>query len=221
MSLPLTIITAVRDGAAFLEDMIESVRSQGIAVPHIIVDDGSGDETPVILAGYGAELSTITLDHSVGQAAALNHAVDSVESTHCLILDADDLMADGQIARVLDMLQSDSSIDLLFSGFREFASGDSASRWVIREESQIGYFSGGAVLRTELVRDLGGFSGDIRLGWFIDFALRARESGAQERTMNDVGLLRRVHGANMTIREKGNDSGYLAVARAAIARRRE
>ena len=222
MSRPpgLTVLTAVRDGAAFIAEAIASVRASTAQVPHIVMDDGSRDATAAILAATDG-LERVTLPQSIGPAAALNLAFARAKTTHCMVVDADDRVTPGHIDRLLGIIAADPGLDFIWSGIREFAEPAVAARYLVRTEQQVGYLTSGAVVRTELFAALGGFDPQIRLGYFVDLVARARSMGVREHICPELGLERRVHGANMTIRERERKGDFLAIARAAVLRHRE
>src|SRR5690606_15139318 len=67
----------------------------------IVVDDGSRDDTPQVLAGYVArypQLRAIRQDNA-GAAAARNHGIRQARGRYALLLDADDeLLPDALVA---------------------------------------------------------------------------------------------------------------------------
>lgn len=217
----LTLVTAVRDGMPFLTEMMASVRERQPAVRHIVIDDGSRDATPEVLAGLAGAPDVITMPHSVGQAAALNAALGRVKTPWFMIMDADDLLEPGYLAHVLDALSSGPRPDLVYGQAREFGDADARARWTVRDEPCTGYWTSGSVVRTSLAASLGGFDPRIRHGAFVDFRMRAISAGAWELVLPYPAVLRRVHGGNMTIRDAAAGTrDYLAIARAAAARAR-
>lgn len=217
----LTLVTAVRDGMPFLTEMIASVRECQPAVSHIVIDDGSRDATPEVLAGLAGTPDVITMPRSVGQAAALNAALGRVKTPWFMIMDADDLLERGYLAHVVSALSSDPRPDLVYGQGREFGDADARARWTVRDESRTGYWTSGSVVRTSLATSLGGFDPRIRHGAFVDFRMRAVSAGAWELVLPYPSVLRRIHGANMTIRDAAAGTrDFLAIARAAATRAR-
>lgn len=216
----ITVITPVRDGARYLAAMIASVGAQAAGIRHLVIDDGSTDATPHVLAAHAGQVETITLPASLVPAAALNRGFADCTTSHVLIVDADDLLMPGQLDRLARAIERQPEIDLVFSGWREFAELGLEANLVVRDTVRTGYISTGTLVRRGLHAALGGFDAAIRLGSFIDFASRARAAGASELVLPELGLMRRVHGANMTLRERDRVGDMLAVARAAAARRR-
>ena len=68
----VTVVTPAYNQAEFLRDTIESVLSQDYPnIEHIVLDDGSTDETPEILASYGDKVRWET-HKNMGQTATIN-----------------------------------------------------------------------------------------------------------------------------------------------------
>ncbi|ABQ69725.1 glycosyl transferase, family 2 [Rhizorhabdus wittichii RW1] len=217
----VSVLTAVRNGADWLGETIRSVAGQSIAHEHVVVDDGSTDATPDVAAAHAGTIRYVRRDPA-GAPAALGHALSLATAPYVTILDADDLMADDErLARQAAVLDAHPAIDLALGQYREFASGAALEqgRWQVRTEPQAGFLTGAVMFRRDLALRIG-FDEKLVLGWFVDFVVRAREAGAREMVTDDLVFLRRVHGANTTIVESNRQSDYLAVARAAIARRR-
>jgi hypothetical protein len=90
----VSVVMAVRNGAVFLEEAVESVLAQTLRdLELIVVDDGSTDRTPEILAEFARADPRIRL---VGPAAgglsrALNLACAEARGQYLARLDADDV----------------------------------------------------------------------------------------------------------------------------------
>src|SRR3712207_2326923 len=92
----------VHDGAAFLDEAIASVLGQDFEdLELVVVDDGSSDRTPEILAawsGRDARVVVHRLETRRGLAAALNAGISVVRAPLIARLDADDVVLAGRFA---------------------------------------------------------------------------------------------------------------------------
>jgi glycosyltransferase involved in cell wall biosynthesis len=91
----------------FLDAAIASALNQ--TYPHIeviVVDDGSTDDSPAIITGYGDRLIPI-LKANGGQASALNAGFAASRGDIICLLDADDLFLPTKVAEVVDLFQTD------------------------------------------------------------------------------------------------------------------
>jgi glycosyltransferase involved in cell wall biosynthesis len=98
---------AVRDGAAYLAEAIESVREQTLEdLELIVVDDGSTDETPQILADLARRDERIRALRSVGGVSrARNRGCREARGRYLACLDADDAALPDRLARQVAFLE--------------------------------------------------------------------------------------------------------------------
>ncbi|VFQ43559.1 glycosyltransferase family 2 protein [Desulfoluna butyratoxydans] len=91
MNNPLiSVIIPTYNRAWALAGAVDSVLGQDYPeVELIVVDDGSTDETPALLAAYGNALQVITLDNG-GVSRARNHGVAAAQGEYIAFLDSDD-----------------------------------------------------------------------------------------------------------------------------------
>ncbi len=121
MTAPLvSVVMPVRDGAAFLDPAIASIRAQTHrALELILVDDGSRDATPEILerhAGEDPRLRCLFLG-ATGVAAALNTGIGQATGAFIARMDADDIARPDRLARQLDVLSRHPAAALVGSSY--------------------------------------------------------------------------------------------------------
>ena len=86
----VSVIVPVYNGAEFVAEAIDSALAQTYRdMEVVVVDDGSTDATPAILARYGSRITMLRQPNG-GLAAARNRAVRETGSTLIALLDADD-----------------------------------------------------------------------------------------------------------------------------------
>lgn len=96
----VSIVVRNYNYARFLRDALESALAQTYPeIEIIVIDDGSSDESPAILAEYAARCR-ISLQSNQGEVGALNHGFALARGDLVLFLDADDVLAPDAVAAV-------------------------------------------------------------------------------------------------------------------------
>jgi glycosyltransferase involved in cell wall biosynthesis len=103
----ISVIIPTYNRQDFLKKAIDSVLAQ--TYPHyelIIVDDGSEDNTPELVAGYKNDIVYIRQNNK-GPAAARNTGIRTARSSMLAFLDSDDWFAENKLAVQLSVMQAD------------------------------------------------------------------------------------------------------------------
>ena len=96
--LRISVITAVKNGQAFIGQTMESVLSQRYAdVEYIVIDGGSTDGTVNIIKSHASRLAHWISEKDEGIADAFNKGVSFATGEYFLVLNADDALADAQV----------------------------------------------------------------------------------------------------------------------------
>jgi glycosyltransferase involved in cell wall biosynthesis len=123
----VSVLTAVRNGAPFLEETVASIQRQSYTDwEYIIVDDASEDGTDRIverLARLDARIRLIRRQSSGGPFVAANEGLRSAKGQYIVRTDGDDLSPPDRIRRQLEFLQSRPSHRACISFFRFFGGG--------------------------------------------------------------------------------------------------
>lgn len=109
--ITIAAVIPLYNGAPFIREALESVLAQSEPADEIIVvDDGSTDEGPAIVADM-ARRHPITLlsQPNAGQSAARNHAIRHTGCSHIALLDQDDIWYDDHLA-ILKQAFSDGKV---------------------------------------------------------------------------------------------------------------
>jgi glycosyltransferase involved in cell wall biosynthesis len=148
MSAPaVSIVMAVRDGAPWVADAVRSALAQTRAdLELIVVDDGSTDATPAILAGVADRRLRVERRPPEGLTRALNVALGVARAPLVARLDADDVALPERVARQVAFLDAHPEVGVLGSAARE-VNGDGREVRVVRPPED------DAALRRALIRE--------------------------------------------------------------------
>jgi glycosyltransferase involved in cell wall biosynthesis len=221
----VSVVITVHDGERYVAAAIDSVLGQTHPPEEvIIVDDGSIDRTPEVLAQYGDRLRVIRQENR-GVSSAVNRGVDATTGSYVGFLDCDDIWMPKKLSVQLELFDRDSELDLVFGLVQQFVSEDadpSLRRMVdIPATPQAGVLKSAMLIKREAFDRVGGFDETRFNTDFTDWYLRAVENGLTSRVPEVLVARRRIHGANLGIRHKDRQwSETLDVLKASLDRRR-
>lgn len=110
--MKLSVITPVYNRADCILRCLESVASQngcGRNIEHVVVDDGSSDNTAELIRSFAADkphVRTVFFDRNRGTNAARNAAVRQATGDYCVILDSDDYFTPDACDVILNAMES-------------------------------------------------------------------------------------------------------------------
>jgi glycosyltransferase involved in cell wall biosynthesis len=123
MTSPLiSVLLPVRNGERFLPAALDSLAAQTFGdFEAILVDDGSTDGTPALLAAAAARDPRFRVERGPGEgvAAALARAIAPAQGRYLARLDADDLARPERFARQLAYLEAHPKLVVLGTGYEE------------------------------------------------------------------------------------------------------
>ena len=126
----IAVVIPTHNRARILGRAIESVLAQTRPPDEIlIVDDGSTDETPEFVAGYGPALTLVRKDQG-GVSSARNLGVERSRAEFIAFLDSDDFWDEGHLAAIEQAIRAtDGAAGLYFSDLRLSPDRGGASIW--------------------------------------------------------------------------------------------
>ena len=89
----VSVIVAAHNEVRFIGRCIRSLLAQRFPRDKfeiVVVNDGSMDRTPIILASFGADIRVLTNETNIGLPASINRAVHTIHSKYLVRVDADD-----------------------------------------------------------------------------------------------------------------------------------
>ncbi len=205
----VSVVMGVRDGARWLAEAVDSVLGQTFAdLELIVVDDGSTDATPDLLAGYRDARLSVLRQPAGGLARALNRGLGVAAAPLVARLDADDVALPERLARQVAFLDARPEVGLLGSACRDIdPAGDpvdterppeddvSIRRALIRRNP---FVHSTIVVRRAVIDRAGGY--DESLPVAQDYALWMRASGVTRMAnLPDVLVLRRLRADRVSV----------------------
>jgi glycosyltransferase involved in cell wall biosynthesis len=218
--MTISVIIPAHDAAMTLGETLASVRAQSRSADEVIVvDDGSSDDTAAIATAGGAG---VVRQANRGVAAALNVGLQAAHGELVAFLDADDLWEADCLLEHERHLAARADLAGTVGRFGEFAcptlSTDVAARFVPRE-NEPAWLAGGMLLRRWAFDRAGFLDESIRVGAWIEWIDRARHAGCTFQPVDQIVLRRRLRPGTLS-QSAARNASLLAVARAALARRR-
>jgi len=184
----ITVAMCVFNGAQYLQEAIDSILNQTETdFEFLILDDGSTDETPSILAGQtDSRIRVLASDTNQGLAAGLNRILSEARGHYIARMDADDISLPGRFQLQADFLDSHPDIALLGTAFTLFESATGEDFKIMRRPERPGEVSvllgiasqvchPAAMFRREFALAVGGYRPKMGIAEDYDFWLRLRE----------------------------------------------
>ena len=230
----ISVLMPVYNGEIYLAEAIVSVLAQPeTRFEFVIVDDGSTDRSRPLLHAYAKQDPRIRLflrDHE-GLVPALNFGIREARAPFLARMDADDIALPERFARQLAALEADPEIGALGSHVETI---DAAGRPIRaftppadHEALDAHHIARGTpwlwhpsvVMRTDLLREIGGYSSDYPYTEDFDLWLRIAEK-ARLAVLPEVLLKYRLHLASVSVTKRATQQDSARRALAAAYRRR-
>jgi glycosyltransferase involved in cell wall biosynthesis len=117
----ISVVMGVYNAAQSLRETVESILSQeGVSLEFIVVNDGSTDETPLILEEYARRDSRLKLIHqqNCGLTKALIRGCDDASGKYIARQDAGDISLPGRLAKQFRYISNSSHAAFISCGSR-------------------------------------------------------------------------------------------------------
>ena len=221
----VSVVIPVYNAERYVGEAIESVLAQAHAnIQVIAVNDGSTDNSERVLSRYQPRIQSIS-QKNTGVSGALNRGLEIARGEFFGFCAADDLWTRGKLEKQLEVLGANDDVDTVFGNVEQFISPDVDSpetrKWICPSEPMAGYHTGTMLIRRAAFLRVGGFETKWKFGEFLDWFARAEELNLRHVMLPEVLYRRRIHGANMTIRERESQRDYLHILKAKLDRKRK
>jgi glycosyltransferase involved in cell wall biosynthesis len=203
-----SVVTLSFNQAAFLERALDSVLAQsGVDLEYIVIDPGSTDGSREILDRYRHRIAHLVFEPDTGPGDGLNKGLRHATGEFFAYLNADDELAPGALAEAVTALRRWPSVDVVYGLGAIIDAQGRRMRTVAPPKffsAQL-YALGGAYIvqqasfmRTEALRQAGGFNPDNRTCWDGEAFVEMSLAGSRfRRIWKELGLFR-IHDASIT-----------------------
>lgn len=200
----VSVIVPVYNAEPWLAETLESILGQ-TAPPQqvIVVDDGSTDQSATVARRY-AKYIQLVQQPNAGCAHARNGGVDLAQGELLAFLDADDCWFPEKLALQLAALQQAPALEAVFGQMEQRSAVESTEQneFVFNAHVQDGYNLNTILIRRQAFQRIGAFDPTLHLINSLEWVWRARRMGLAAQILPQVVAWRRVHGENMSIRER-------------------
>jgi glycosyltransferase involved in cell wall biosynthesis len=223
----ISCIVPAFNAERYLAEALDSILQQTYRRTEIVVvDDGSTDRSPDVIASFGPRLRAVRQVNS-GPAAARNRGVDEARGEFIAFLDADDRWHPDKLRRQLAHFAERPGLDVSVTHCRNFwipELAEEAERFRDHRIAQPApaYLASTMLARRSVFERVGPFDTTLRFGHSTQWLLRCRECGMVFEALPDVLYERRIHYLNRT-RTMGEASReeFLRLVKAHRDRQRE
>lgn len=146
--MKLSVVIPVFNGEKYLPACLDSLRNQFRQPDEIIViDDGSTDSTPLILADYASRLPAMRVvrQENQGVSVARNLGLQQARGQYVSFLDADDFFEPDMLARMLELAECES-LDITICNVMERYEDSNVDRLLFQEKEDVPCIEGRAWL---------------------------------------------------------------------------
>jgi cellulose synthase/poly-beta-1,6-N-acetylglucosamine synthase-like glycosyltransferase len=212
LSPRVTVLMPVYNEQRHVLAAVQSVLSQTFTdLELVVVDDGSVDATPAVLATLSDPRLVVLRQENKGMAAALNAGASRARGEYVARMDADDISLPHRIARQVEWLDAHPEIALLGTAFRRI-DGDGNGVGVTRmltshDELRRDLFTcspfghGTIMIRTAVLAASGGYDGSFWPAEDYDLWRRVM-AGSRAANLPEVLYEYRVHEGNSSTEEQ-------------------
>ena len=227
----VSVLMAVYNGQDYLRQALDSVLSQTFAAWElIVVDDGSADATPAILADYAEReprLRVVAQANS-GQTRALNVGLGLARGEYIARLDADDVMRPQRLARQVVYMDAHPEVVLLGTAAElidergqpfctyTLPTGDTRLRHLLIQDNPFVHPS--VIMQSSAIGVVRGYNERVQICQDYDLWIRLAQVGRLQNLLEPLTELR-IHRQKVTWTRKREESAETLAIRWGAVRR--
>ncbi|MCP5094639.1 MAG: glycosyltransferase, partial [Chloroflexi bacterium] len=207
----VSVIVPTYNNAHFIAETLHSLFAQTFTdVEIIVIDDGSTDDTAIVLTAFLNRIK-IVLQDNAGPAAARNHGLQLAQGEFVLFLDADDLLLPNTLAEQVAILKERPFLGATHSGWQIMDETGHVIKTVEpwHDAPQLDLLTwlqwkpvrlGATLFRRAWLEQVNGFDPTLRQAEDVDLMLRLSLAGCQIKWLPRPTMQYRHH-AQSTIRQ--------------------
>jgi glycosyltransferase involved in cell wall biosynthesis len=201
-------VIPVFNGERYLAEALDSVLSQTYSpIELVVVDDGSTDATPAIIAGFGSSIESVR-QANAGPSAARNRGIEKARGQYIAFLDADDLWVANKTEKQLARLTSNPGAAISTALMQNFWTEDLKHEAERMKDTATARPQPGPsqtlLARRDAFDRVGLFDPALRHRDTQDWITRARAVGLTFEHVAEVLVHRRLHSSNLS-RSRGTE----------------
>ncbi len=206
----VTIITPAYNRANYLAETIDSVLSQDYPrIEYIVLDDGSTDGTPDVLARYGSRIRRET-HLNMGETRTVNRGLALARGDIVAVVNSDDPLLPGAVRAAVEVFLERPDVLVVYPDWSMIDAGSKAMRTVRVPDYDYALMvrrfrcivGPGAFMRRRAVEAVGGRDSGYRFVADFDFWLRMGLLGSFARIPRVVATFR-VHPDSSSVSQRG------------------
>jgi glycosyltransferase involved in cell wall biosynthesis len=215
------VITPAYNQASYLTQAVQSVLGQTCQdFELIVVDDGSTDDTPQVLAGIHDPRVKVIRQPNAGLSAARNTGLRACRAPYVTFLDADDFFMPDKLAVLSAYLEQHPEVGLVGGGTQVVDQTGHPLRQTVKSPGKLGLFEllagnpftvTSVMVRKEWIDRVGTFDETLRACEDWDMWLRLAYAGCRFEWVEHVVGAYRYHVSQMTRQSERMRTAFLAV----------
>jgi glycosyltransferase involved in cell wall biosynthesis len=223
----VAVITPVFNGEKYIEACVDSVsklRKKGFELQHVVVDDGSTDNTLKKLREIKRNgLLVESQLRNMGASKARNVGLEAIRADWVFFLDADDVLFANSINGLLEAACQNNS-DWVYG---DFVRADAEGRYLVGEDyygwrfesaadcltsMYLGehFFQQNSLYKREVLMEVGGFDDKLKMAEDFDLATRLLLKGVLPWYMSGALYMHRNHDLSLSIQHRLNPKLHLS-----------
>jgi len=209
----VSVIVAAYNQGQHLEQCLRSLLSQTMPRDEyeiIVVNDGSIDETPSIMAKYQSDVGGFHHESNRGLAEACNTGLNHAKGEYVVRVDSDDWVTADALLTLHKVVSSQMDAEIVLPDYWRIVGAEHLLESPSRE-NVFTWLAGGSIMRKEAVMAAGCYR---PLFWEeYDLYIRMLEQGARVARLPQALLCYRTHPESMTASEGARLDGWRELLR--------